>query len=144
MSAPKVWTFFYGSYMNSEVLDEVELVLESAEVAQLDGFELRIEPLANLVRNEAQSVFGIVGLLTHAKLDELYRHARDVLGGFYLPEAVLVRTLEGRYLPAMVWISHDLEPAPADPAYVDRVLAPAIEYGFPRWYLSRIESFKGD
>jgi len=142
MSAPKVWSFFYGSYMNAEVLAELELVLEDVEVAKLDGFELRIEPLANLVRAEGYAAFGIVGRLTHAKLDELYAHARDVLGGYYLPEAVLVRTRRGVYLPAMCWIASDLAPAPAEPAYVDRILAPAVEYGFPSWYLELIESFK--
>lgn len=142
MNTPMIWSFFYGSYMNAEVLGKMELELAEVEVAQLDGFALRIEPLANLVRSEAHSVFGLVGRLTHADLDELYSHARDVLGGYYLPEAVLVRTSSGRYLPAMCWISHDLEAAPAESAYVDRVLAAAVEYGFPQWYLERIESFK--
>jgi hypothetical protein len=45
-----VWTFFYGSYINFDVLKEVDLVPESWEVARLGGFDIRIEPRANLVR----------------------------------------------------------------------------------------------
>ena len=142
MTTPRIWAFFYGSYMNPEVLAEVELVLENAEVAQLDGFELVIAPLANLNRTEAHTVFGIVGQVSHAKLDELYSHARDVLGGIYLPEAVLVRTRSGRYLPALCWISPHLSPGPVDPDYVDRIASPAHEFGFPGWYVAHIESFR--
>jgi hypothetical protein len=142
MTAPRVWTFFYGSYMNPEVLAQLEIELEAAEVAQLDGFELVIAPLANLVRTEAHTAFGVVGRLPHAQLDELYAHARDALGGLYLPEAVLVRARSGRYLPALCWISPQLEPGPIDADYVDRIATPAREFGFPRWYVEHIESFK--
>jgi hypothetical protein len=36
-----------------------------------------------------------------------------------------------------------MKPAPADPAYVDRILRPARDHGFPEWYLARIASFSG-
>lgn len=46
----RIWTFFYGSYMNPGVLEEVDLHPEAFEVARLDGFDIRIGPLANLVQ----------------------------------------------------------------------------------------------
>jgi hypothetical protein len=42
----KVWTFFYGSYINLDVLKEVDLVPDQYEVATLSGFDIRIQPLA--------------------------------------------------------------------------------------------------
>jgi len=89
MVEAKVWVFFYGSYINFAVLREVDLVPERWEVARLDGFDIRIQPRANLVRSDQQSVYGIVATATHAELARLYAHARDVLGEVYLPEAVL-------------------------------------------------------
>src|SRR5580658_5634709 len=89
---PKVWVFFYGSYMNFDVLREVDLVPEEWGVARLDGFDIRIEPRANLVRSDQHCVFGIVATATHAELSRLYGHAQHVLGELYLPEAVLVQT----------------------------------------------------
>lgn len=141
MDMPKVWTFFYGSYMNPEVLAEVELQLEDVRTAQLSGFELSIDPLANIHRSRENCVFGIVGRATHAKLDELYAHAQTILGGYYLPEAVLVRTFDGQFLPAMCWISPGMDSGTPDPAYVQRIAGPAREYGFPTWYLEHIHSF---
>jgi hypothetical protein len=40
-------------------------------VARLYGFDLRIEPLANLVRSEGQCVWGIVAAATHEPLRRL-------------------------------------------------------------------------
>jgi len=34
-----------------------------------------------------------------------------------------------------------MNPRPPDSAYVERILVPARSYGFPRWYLDRLQSF---
>ena len=91
MAEPKVWVFFYGSYMNLGVLREVDLVPERWEVGRLGGFDIQIRPRANLIRSDRDSVYGIATTASHAELARLYAHARDVLGEVYLPEAVLVQ-----------------------------------------------------
>ncbi len=140
---PAVWVFFYGSYMNFDVLAEVDLVPQAWEVACLPGFELSIAPRANLVRAERGVVWGINATATHAKLDRLYsEHAKGLLGETYLPEAVLTHTADGAPRPAMTYICPEMARRPADAAYVDRIVAPARRFGFPAWYVERIESFK--
>ena len=47
---PLVWVFFYGSYMNLDVLREADITPHDWEVATLSGFDLRIAPRANLIR----------------------------------------------------------------------------------------------
>jgi hypothetical protein len=139
----KVWVFFYGSYMNPEVLREVGLIPDRFETARLAGFDLQIQPRANLIRSEQHCVYGALTTATHAELSRLYAHARDILGEVYLPEAVLVETSEGLWKPALCYISPFMEPRPAPDDYVDRVVAPARQFGFPDWYIRRIESFRG-
>ncbi|HEV2370576.1 MAG TPA: gamma-glutamylcyclotransferase family protein [Streptosporangiaceae bacterium] len=139
--APKVWVFFYGSYMNFEVLVEVGLIPQEWEVARLAGFDIVIAPRANLVRSDAGTVYGIVATATHAELTQLYAHAQDVLGEQYLPEAVLAETLDGKWRPALCYISPDMAPRPPDPDYVERIVTPAASYGFPQWYLDRLRGF---
>jgi cation transport regulator ChaC len=141
MDAPKIWTFFYGSYMNLDVLREVKLVPEQYAVASLDGFEIQIAPRANLVHAEGQCVWGIVATASHAELDRLYQHAREVLGEIYLPEAVLTRTRTGDYRPALCYLCPNMEPRPAEAAYVERIVAPARRLQFPGWYVERLLSF---
>jgi hypothetical protein len=141
MSETKVWTFFYGSYMNFSVLREVDLIPEKWEVAKLPGFDILIQPRANLIRSDERCVYGIVATATHRELERLYAHAQDVLGETYLPEAVLVETREGTLRPALSYLARSMQPHPASADYVDRIGGPAREFGFPEWYVRRIESF---
>jgi hypothetical protein len=136
-----VWVFFYGSYMNLDVLREVELVPERWEVGRLSGFDIRIQPRANLIRSDRDCVYGVAATATHAELARLYAHARDVLGEVYLPEAVLIELPDGQWRPCLCFICPGMAPRPADAAYLERIVRPARELGFPPWYVSRLESF---
>ncbi len=101
MAEPRVWTFFYGSFINLDVLKhQADLVPDQIEVARLSGFDIRIQPLANLVRSNQRCVYGIVVRATHQELDRLY--SQDWVG-IYLPEAVLVETLDGRWRAALCY-----------------------------------------
>lgn len=142
MKQPKVWTFFYGSYMNFNVLKEVNLIPEHYEVAKLNGFDIQIRPLANLIHSEQHCVYGIIATATHEELRRLYAHAEQVLGGIYLPEAVLVERRDGTWKPALCYIAPSIPPQPAAGDYVNRIVGPAKEYGFPAWYIERLESFR--
>jgi hypothetical protein len=142
MAGPKVWVFFYGSYINLGVLGEVGLLPARWGVARLPGFDIRIQPRANLVPSDRHCVYGILATATHAELDRLYAHAREVLGEVYLPEAVLVQTLAGLWRPALCYLCPEMAPRPADPAYVERIAGPARDLGFPQWYIARLESYR--
>ena len=138
----RVWVFFYGSYMNLDVLNEVHLSPLDVEPAVLTGFDLKIAPRANLIRQPMGIVYGILATATHEELNRLYtEHARGVLGETYLAEAVIVTDLSGHLRPALTYICHEMRPQPADPAYVERVARPAQAYGFPAEYIAKIRSF---
>ena len=142
MSERKAWIFFYGSYMNPNVLKEVDLSPANVQVAKLAGFDLRIAPRANLVPAEGKTVYGVLTQATHRELDRLYtEHAYRVLGEVYVPEAVLVETLDGQFRPAMTYICWTMTQKPPENSYIHRILAPATELNFPAWYLNRIRSF---
>ncbi|MEM7412612.1 MAG: gamma-glutamylcyclotransferase family protein [Myxococcota bacterium] len=137
-----VAVFFYGSYLNRDVLADVELRPERWEPTRLAGYRLEIRPLANLVLDPTALAYGILAEADHAQLERLYTHAREVLGGVYWPHPVLVESLERPgFEPALCYIADALAPGPADPAYVERILGPARSYGFPEPYLAHIASF---
>jgi hypothetical protein len=142
MASPTVWTFFYGSFINLDVLRSVGLAPAQVEVARLCGFDIQIRPLANLVRSDQHQVYGILAAATHEELGRLYAHARDDLGGTYLPEAVLAETLDGRWRPALCYIAPVMEARAASGDYIDRIVGPARKFGFPGWYVDRLESFR--
>jgi len=138
----QVWVFFYGSYMNFAVLREMNVVPARWEVARLNGFDIFIRPRANLVRADRNCVYGINATATHRELERLYAHAKDVLGETYLAEAVLTENLEGNWRPALSYIAAQMESRPAAQDYVERIVQPAREFGFPAWYIERLQSFR--
>jgi hypothetical protein len=142
MAEPKVWTFFYGSFINLDVLKQVDYVPERYDVAKLSGFDIRIRPLANLVRSDKHSVYGIVATATHEELRRLYAYARDALGGAYLPEPVLVETSDGMWRPAFCYLATGMEPHPATTDYFDHIVGAARQHEFPDWYVARLEAFR--
>ena len=139
MSEPRVGVFFYGSFINLRVLAEVDLVPERVEIARLWGHDIRIEPPANLVRDDARCVYGILCDATHAELARLYGQEWV---GTYLPEAVLVETAGGPLVPALCYIAPSTAVAPASGDYIDRIVDAARTHGFPAWYIERLERFR--
>ena len=140
MTQPTVWTFFfYGSFINLHVLKQVDYVPEQFEVARLCGFDIRIQPLANLVRSDQHCVYGTVATAAHEQLRRLY--SQDWVRT-YVPEPVLVKTLDGKWRAAFCYIAPSSEPRAATDNYIDRIVGPAKEYAFPDWYIDGLESFR--
>ena len=137
--ARQVQVFFYGSFINVDVLAEVDLRPQKVEVARLDGFDIHIGPLANIVPSNERSVYGIVCGATHAELERLYGQGWV---SEYLPEAVVVETQDGHTQPALTYIAPDPPVEPAANDYIDRIVNPARELGFPDAYIARLESFR--
>jgi hypothetical protein len=143
MDLPKVWTFFYGSFINLDVLRILGVAPEKYEAARLSGFDIRIRPLANLIRSDRDCVFGIVALVSHDELRRLYDYAKSELGTIYLPESVLVETFDGKWRAALCYIAPRMEPRTPSNEYVERIVEPAKHYGFPDWYIARLEASIG-
>ena len=143
MGGRTVWTFYYGSNINLEILKRFDYVPDRVEVARLPGFDITVSPLANLVPSERHCVYGILATGTHDDLDRLYgRYVQDELGATYLPEAVLCETLDRRWVPALCYIAEPTEPSQATDDYLDRIVKPARDFGFPAWYIEKLEDFR--
>ena len=142
MPERKVWTFFYGSFINRKVLERAGLRLGEFEVGRVRGFDIRIAPLANLIPSAEDYVYGVVTSFTHRELARLYDYARDTLGDVYLPEAVVAEALDGRGRAALCYISSTTGEGPASDDYIDRIVEPARELGFPVEYIDRLEQFR--
>jgi hypothetical protein len=136
----KVWTFFYGSFMNPDVLGKANVHPTARQMARLDGWELNIAPRATLVPAQGRRVYGVLAQLTHADIDKLY--TKDWFGfGTYLPEAVLVTNSVGRHVPAMCYIAWSPEGGRPTQEYVDKMVSVAREFAFPEDYILHIQSF---
>lgn len=135
------WTFFYGSFMDLDVLKRADVAPRRFEVARLGGFDVEINPLANLVRSDRHCVYGIVAETSHEELGRLYSQGWV---SSYLPVAVLVETLDGGWRTALCYVAPQPAAEPASEDYVERVVRAAKAHGFPGWYVDRLKEFRGE
>ena len=132
---PVVKAFFYGSFIRKDVQAKANFTPSSVEVARLSGFDIHICPHAALTRSDQHSIYGILVGITHKTLDTMYS-APGV--GVFLPQAVIVETVDGKFVPALCYIPPSRENKPADRDYLENLIAAGREYGFPRWYLNKL------
>lgn len=136
MAIPNVDVFFYGSFINRDVLARGGFIVDRVDVAKLWGFDIRIRTLATLVPSDRDCVYGIICPASHAALDRLY--AQDWLGAAYHPYPVIVQTNNRHLTPALCYIAEPDPPARPAADYVSWIVSAARELGFPNWYVDRI------
>lgn len=141
LEAKKVDVFFYGTFMNRDVLSDLGVMVEKVIPAKLGGFELSIRPRANLARSEQASVYGGLTATTHSDLERLYTSLRKSYGVNYLPEPVLAETLDGQLRPALCYIAPEMREAPASRELVEHLASCVRNLGLPEWYAQHVESF---
>ncbi|WP_406054061.1 gamma-glutamylcyclotransferase [Streptomyces sp. NBC_01077] len=90
--------FFYGLYMDPDVLRGKDIEPRDGQQATAEGYSLRIGHKATLLRAPGTAACGMVYSLTHAELDRLYWGA-----GLdeYRAEPLLVRTSDGKVISVL-------------------------------------------
>jgi len=84
--------FFYGLFMDEDLLRGKGLKPEGAELAAVDGLALRIGQRAALVPSAGAQVYGVIMSLTLSELDRLYSEPSVQA---YQPQAVLAQLTSG-------------------------------------------------
>ena len=125
--------FFYGLFMNIELLNELGLHPSDSCPAAVDGLALIIGQRATLVPNATETVHGMVMTLSHAEIDVLYSGASVAL---YRPEAVLARLRDGSSVPALCFnLPRPPEPSEKDLDYARQLADLGRRLGLPTDYL---------
>jgi hypothetical protein len=138
---PRVWVFFYGTFMRPGVLAEHEVTPTEVVPARLGGFDLDVRPRANLTRADRSCVYGALASLTHDDLAKIYSHLEEAFGLKYLPETVLAEALDGTLRPALCYIMPHTSGARAGREYVAELAECVRAMGHPEWYAAYVESF---
>jgi hypothetical protein len=136
VSARRVDAFFYGLFMDADLLRESGVAPTNPRRARVDGYALRIGQRATLVPSAGARAYGMLMSLTHAELDRLY-------GGpgleQYRPEAVLAQPLDGLATQALCY---NLIAAPApherNPEYAARLQRALQKLDFPPEYVAAV------
>jgi Gamma-glutamyl cyclotransferase, AIG2-like len=129
--------FFYGLFMDEELLRAKGLQPEQVEQASIAGMSLKIGQRAALVPAPGQEVYGAVMSLTLAEVEQLYS---DPSVAMYRPEAVLIHPASGGVIAALCYNLPD-PPSPSghNPDYAAKLREVARRVGLPEAYVAGIE-----
>jgi len=129
--------FFYGLFMDQELLRGKGLSPQRADLASVDGFALLIGQRAALVPRPGSRVHGVVVSLTLAELDRLYSEPSVRA---YEPQAVLARLAAGGVIAALCYnLTKPPLPSERNPEYASKLRAVAEKMGLPADYVESIQ-----
>ena len=128
--------FFYGLFMDADILRDGGILPERPRRAFIEGFRLLIGRRATLVPAPGARAYGVIFALTHDELESLY--GRPGLEQ-YRPEAVLARSLEGEAMPALCYNLREAPgPDEANPDYAARLRTALGKLDFPPEYIASV------
>ena len=137
MTARTVDAFFYGLFMDVELVRQNGAEPVDPRRALVEDFSLRIGQRATLVPSPGQRAYGMVVALTHAELERLYgapglEH--------YRAEAVLAQVIDGPAVAALCFnLLHPPGAHEANPDYASRLAQVLTRLGFPADYIASID-----
>ena len=127
--------FFYGLFMDPDVLRKSGADAHDPRVAKVLGKALRIGERATLVDDPQAKVHGVVMTLSERDLQALYRE-ESVAG--YRPEPVTAIYADGSVVTAMSYVLPAPDGAPTNAEYARKLRAVAAKMGLPGDYVARI------
>ena len=137
MSNRRVDAFFYGLFMDREILREAGVEPSNPRRAYVGEFALRIGQRATLVPSAGARAYGMLFALRHSELDRLY--AAPGLEQ-YRPEAILAQPLEGTPTPALCYNLREApRPHERNPEYAARLQRVLTILDFPAEYVASVE-----
>ena len=132
----RIDVFFYGLFMDEEVLKTKGVLAMDIRPAFVSGFQLRIGNRATLVTNPAARVFGQIVSISHVELERLYSEPGLQA---YKPEAVMAQLANGETRAALCF--NLVEPPSLqerNPEYAHKLRALAQQLDFPSEYVAPI------
>ena len=131
--------FFYGLFMDENLLATKGIKPADVSVGFVDGFELRIGERATLVRRPGGRAFGVMMDIAPDEAMELY--AEESVAD-YVPEPVIVELMDGTNVEATCYNLPGVKVTGTNRDYADALLQVASKLGLPDSYLEEIRQAK--
>ena len=136
MTQRRIEVFFYGLFMDAELLRSKGTQPANVRMAAVPGFELRIGQRATLLQNPNTCAWGMLMQLTHSEVEQLYSEPSVQA---YRAEAVLVQLSDGSFIPALCFnLVNPPAPEENNPEYAAKLKQLAIRLQLPADYIDCI------
>jgi hypothetical protein len=131
-------TFFYGLFMDQDLLKGKGLNPRNARPARLPGFGLRIGERASLQESEAELAYGVVMDLDECELEMLY--SGDGVED-YVPQTVTVIEMAGESAQAITYVLPMERVAGRNAKYAKALSEMARKLDLPDHYIAEIDTW---
>lgn len=136
MPPRKLNGFFYGLFMDENVLRKAGTHPINVRHAYVDDFALRIGNRATLIPSPGDRAYGMLIALSHPDLDILYNAPGLEV---YRLEALIAQPFEGKAVPALCYnLVKEPEPHERNPEYAEKLKKVLRELGFPEEYVNGV------
>jgi len=136
MTERRIDAFFYGLFMDSDVLSKAGVKIVDPRQAYAEDYALVIGNRATLVSEYGKRSYGMVLSVTHIEINKLY-------SGYgledYCPEAIIVNLMGRKTLPAIVYnLLNPPLPEEANPEYAKNLREVLSKLEFPAEYIEAV------
>ena len=136
MTGRRIRVFFYGLFMDEELLRAKGIQPTNLRQASVRGFALRIGQRATLVPVSDARAYGVLMDLSHEEIERLYAEPSVRM---YRPEAVVAELADGLQVPALCFnLPTTPQPGESNDAYARKLRDLALRLGLPDDYVDRI------
>lgn len=136
MAPRRIKVFFYGLFMDADLLRTKGADPVNIRPASVPGCALRIGQRATLLEVPHACAYGVLMELTHDEIEHLYSEASVRA---YRPEAVLVELTDGSRVPALCFnLLVPPSPEEANSEYATKLRDLAHRLGLPADYVESI------
>ena len=137
MSSRRIEVFFYGLFMDADLLRTKGAHPINIRSACVPGFALRLGQRATLLRTPDACAYGVVMELTHAEIEQLYSEASVRA---YRPEAVTAELTDGSRVAALCFnLREPPSPEEANSEYATKLRELGRRLGLPSDYVESIK-----
>lgn len=130
--------FFYGLFMDEDLLKKKGLNPSATKIAYLVGYGLRIGERATLIKSTQERSYGSVIQLSNDELEILYgdKSVED-----YIPEEVTITDINGTRSAAVCYILSIEKLSGRNREYAKSLAVVARKIGLPEEYIGEIETW---
>jgi AIG2 family protein len=127
--------FFYGSFMNTKVLEEKGVAPRATAAARLNDWALVFQPMANVIPASGEEVYGMVTTVDRESLENAYRG--DPLET-YEPRDVEVERLDGVTEAVCCYSAPRANETKPSAGYLELLIEAAREHALPDFWMERL------
>ena len=128
--------FFYGLFMDQDLLLDKGLNPSNPRQGFVDEFGLRIGQRATLLRTQGEQAYGVVMGLSSEETEALYSEESV---SDYIPEQVNVTLLDGTQIEATCYNLPEHLLSGSNRSYADALVQVAAKCGLPDKYIEQIK-----